>query len=117
MLDRAFIRENIDRVRKALADRGSDFDLDKFRRLEELARNLRKEVEEHRAERNRINEKIARLAKQGIDISGERAQMKTRGDVLNQKELELKQWGDELEELVRIIPNIPHPSVPVGKDE
>ncbi|HEY3128705.1 MAG TPA: serine--tRNA ligase [Acidobacteriota bacterium] len=117
MLDRTFIRENLDRVRKALTDRGSDFDLDKFLRLEELARNLRKEVEEHRAARNRLNERIAQLAKQGVDISSERAQMKERGDLLTQKELELKQWENELEELLKIIPNIPHPSVPVGKDE
>ncbi len=117
MLDRTFIRENIDRVRKALADRHSDFDLNKLVELDDRARTLRKEVEDDRAERNRVSEKTGRLSKLGQDITGDRAAMKALANSIKQKESELADIEEELTVLLKTIPNLPHPSVPVGKDE
>src|SRR2546428_7441756 len=117
MLDRTFIRENIDRVRKALADRHSDFDLNKLVELDDRARTLRKEVEDDRAERNRVSEKIGRLSKLGQDITGDRAAMKTLANSIKQKESDLADTEEELTVLLKTIPNVPHRSVPVGKDE
>ncbi|HEV8132160.1 MAG TPA: serine--tRNA ligase [Acidobacteriota bacterium] len=117
MLDRTFVRENIEQVGKALQDRGSDFNLDKFLELDDRVRTLRTEVEEGRAERNRMSEKIGRLTKLGQDTTAERTAMKARTNKTKQDESELTAVEEELATLLKIIPNIPHPSVPVGKDE
>lgn len=117
MLDKTFIRENLERVRSALSTRNSDIDLSGFQRLDERLRKLQGEADQLRAERNRESEKIGKMAQQGADIAGQRATVKTLGDRIKTLESELAELDRELDGLLRLIPNVPHPSVPVGRDE
>ncbi|MBI3940863.1 MAG: serine--tRNA ligase [Acidobacteria bacterium] len=117
MLERVFIRENIDRVQKALQDRGSDVDLARFQELDGRERVLRRELEELRAKRNRTSEEIGRLTRQGEETAGLRAEVKGLGDRIKYLDGEVLQLGEALNQFLHVIPNVPHPSVPVGKDE
>ena len=63
MLDLKYVRENLDLVRSRIADRRMDLDLAEFSELENRRRGLIAEVEDLRAERNRVSQEIPRLKK------------------------------------------------------
>jgi seryl-tRNA synthetase len=120
MLDIKLIRQNPELVRKNLQRRG---DPEKLRLLQQLIRfdekwrALKIEVHELRRRRNQISREIAGLKKRGKDIEGklkEAAQIPKR---LKEREAELKRCGDRVRDCLMKIPNLLHPSVPVGKDE
>jgi len=117
MLDIGFIRENPDKVRKALVDRGADFDLDYFLALDRRRRGKIAEVDEMRARQNEFADQIARVP---TDV-GTRAEKIAASRLVKEKlghvEFELKVLEEEFEELMRKIPNMPDPVTPVGKDE
>ena len=64
MLDIKFIRENPEKVKKALKDRGVDFDLDYFLGLDEKRRAKIKEVDEARSRHNVLSEEISKAGKE-----------------------------------------------------
>jgi len=115
MLNIKFIRDNPEKVRKALADRGADFDLDYFLELDGRRRAKIAEVDEMRARQNEFAEEIARAP------AGARAEKITASRLVKEKlghaEFELKVLEEEFDELLRKIPNIPDPETPVGCDE
>ena len=104
MLDIKFIRENSEKVKQACNNKRVDCDIDRILELDERKRKYLKEIEDLRAEQNKLGkEDIAKA--QGI-----KAQIK-------EKEPELKNAETELENLLFLVPNIPLNDVPVGKDE
>ncbi len=117
MLEIRFIRNNPDIVRKALKDRGYNFDLDGFLGLDETRRRLIKEVEELRNTRNRVSQQIAAKKKSGEDAYSLIEQMRQVSLRIKQIDKELSEKDETIKNLLLTIPNIPHPSVPVGKDE
>ncbi|MBI2820794.1 MAG: serine--tRNA ligase [Acidobacteria bacterium] len=117
MLDRTFVRDNIDRVRKALADRRAETDVARFLEMDSQERTHRRQVEELRARRNRTSEEIGRLTRQGADTSELRREMREVGDRIKHLEGELAALEPLLKQFLQIIPNVPHASVPVGTDE
>src|SRR2546425_13053597 len=114
MLDRNFIRENLDRVEKALRDRGSDVDLNRFRELDQDERSLRRELEALRAQRNSASEQIGRSARQGADVSDLKAEMRALGEKVKKLDDQLLHLGAALHRFLEYTPNIPDSSVPVG---
>ena len=69
MLDIKFVRENIDRVRSKMEERGQDIDLDKFSELEQKRRDILLEVETLRSERNTVSKEIGARKKNKEDAS------------------------------------------------
>ncbi|MBI5639216.1 MAG: serine--tRNA ligase [Nitrospirae bacterium] len=117
MLDARFVRENIDPVKEALNKRGYEFPLAHFLSIDEKRMALLKETEELRNRRNVVSEEIGRLKKMKEDATSQLEEMKGVSDKIKSIEEELKDLEEETKALLLTIPNIPHESVPVGKDE
>jgi len=118
MLDIKLVRENTDKVMDALRKRGQRTDiLDKFLEIEKARRDLLREVEEMRQQRNTLSQQIGRLKKEGGDASGVLADAKSVSDRITAKEETLRELDNRALQELLLIPNLPHESVPVGKDE
>jgi seryl-tRNA synthetase len=115
MLELAHIRKNPDRVRKALADRGlPPASLDDFLKQDEVRRQALTEVEALKAERNRASGEIGRLKKEDRDASAVMEQMKEVSARIKELDGRATQLDNQIRTGLLEIPNIPHPSVPVG---
>lgn len=117
MLDLKFIRENSELVKDKLKQRGIDFPIDKLLRLDQERRQILRILEELRNQRNVISDKIGLLKRKGEDINQLVENMKKISQKIKSLEKDLAEKEDSLKNLLWIIPNLPHKSVPVGKDE
>ena len=117
MLDLRFIRTNLDKVKDMLNKRGYELDMSKFEELDKKRREMITEIESLRAKRNEINDQVSKRRKKGEDISELIDQMKTISSKIKEKEKELPKIEEEFHNFLLQIPNIPHESVPIGKDE
>lgn len=118
MLALDFIRQHLDLVRRALLNRRTDLTLDSFTELDATRRRLIAEVEQRRAALNRVSPQIGALLKAGQQDEAEakRAEMRELKASIEALEAERESVEQRLQELVRIIPNVPHESVPVGDE-
>ncbi len=116
MLDIDRVREHPEELEKALRDREVSLDLSEFRRLDEARRGLLKKTEELRARRNRASDEIARLKKERKDAASLIKEMKKVGQEIAALEPRLGEIEQSLREFALGVPNIPHPTVPVGPD-
>jgi len=116
MLDLAFIRDNPDKVRAAVAAKKEKADVDGILAADERRRGCLKEVERLRAERNDVSKKIGEVKKRGGEAPELVAAMREVGDRIKAIEEDLKAVEARLEELLRWVPNIPAPDVPVGPE-
>jgi seryl-tRNA synthetase len=114
MIDIKVIRESPELVQKALEQRGIAFDLDALVKLDKQHRNLLQQFEELRAKHNQMSKQIG---KDGGDKQQLIAQMRQIGDEIPSLQQEVNQTKTKLEALSLELPNILHPSVPLGKDE
>ncbi|MBN2576562.1 MAG: serine--tRNA ligase, partial [Deltaproteobacteria bacterium] len=116
MLDIRLLRDKPDEVRAALAKLGAALDLDAVLVLDEEVRKLKNDSQAIQAEQNRLSKEIARSPSPET-----RDAIKARGAALKEKnERLLKDLAAQqaaLDERLLELPNLPHPSVPVGKDE
>ena len=117
MLDPAYVREHPDEVRTGFRNRGLDPDviLAPFAELDAKRRAQILEVENLKREQNAAGEEVARAKKQGLDPSAVFAANKARGQQIKQLEAALEEVEQKRTELLMTVPNLPHPSVPVGK--
>ncbi len=117
MLDLKFVREHLDQVKSALKKRGSQLSLDQFLELDEKRRRLIQQIEELRNKRNTVSQQIGKIKKEGGDASFLISEMKQVGEEIKDLEAQLDTVEDEIQKIMLSIPNIPHESVQVGKDE
>ncbi|MDZ7374208.1 MAG: serine--tRNA ligase [candidate division KSB1 bacterium] len=117
MLDLRFIRENPDLVRKAIEWKREKADLDRLLELDNERRSLLAEAEQLKHERNRVSEEIARKKKQGMDPESDILRMRQVAERIKALDSRLQEIEAGMQEILIRIPNIPHPTVPVGKDE
>ena len=117
MLDLKFVRENLDLLPERLATRGMQVDLSPFRALEEERRALILEIEDLRARRNAVSKEIAAAKRSGGGADEAVAAMRQVGDRIQELEARQRANDEGLVDLMRNIPNLPHPTVPVGKSE
>lgn len=114
MLDMKFIRENPEKVKKALQDRNQELDIDELLKIDSHRRKIITEVEQLKNERNVVSDEIGRLKQQNQPVDDKLAAMRT----VSQKIRDLDQKVDDFDRIMsaflHIIPNIPHNSVPVG---
>jgi len=117
LLDLKFIRSNPDKVKKALADRHYDFDLDQVLVWDEQRRSLIAEGEQLKNRRNTLSQEVGRLKAAKQDAT--ELQEEVRGISKRIKELdqELADLEQKLNKALLMIPNIPHETVPVGEDD
>lgn len=116
MLDRTFVRENIDLVERGLKTRGVVFDRRPFERLDERERAVRVEWEELRSLRNRTSGEIAQLKKGGQDAREKIEQMKDVAARIKQLDGEIAALESQIRDFLAMVPNLPHETVPVGAD-
>ncbi|MBF0558525.1 MAG: serine--tRNA ligase [Nitrospirae bacterium] len=117
MLDARFVRENIALLMKAMENRACDVDLSAFPAMEEERLKLLKESEELRNKRNVVSEEIGRLKRQKQDAESLVSEMKGVSDRIKEIDETLKGIDERTGLFLLNIPNMPHESVPVGKDE
>ena len=117
MLDRSMIRENLDSVQERLRDKGFELDRDAFLKLDQEERSVRQEWEEARGLRNKTSDEIAEMKKQGEEAGEKIAEMKQVSARIKELDEKIKALEEGVRDLLAEIPNLPHPSVPVGPDE
>jgi len=117
MLDIRFIRKNFDLVVQSLKKRNSDLDLTDYQNLDNKRRALLQKVEALKMERNKASEQVARMKQQGEDPGNLFAELGCLSQKIKDLDKEVKQVEEEVQEWILSIPNIPHESVPAGKDE
>lgn len=118
MLDVRFVRGNPEKVVEALRHRGYDPSIiDEFLKIEDERRALLLEVEKYRQERNELSERIARMKREGVDVTSETEKAKNVSEAIKIKEESLRELDEKTKTFLLNIPNIPHESVPVGKDD
>ncbi len=117
MLDLRFIRENPQTVKDGLAKKSDKSDIDEVLAVDEKRRALIQEVESLKAERNRVTGEIARKKKAGEKADDDIAAMKKVGQTISEMDGKLREIEIDLNTRLSWIPNLPHESVPVGKDE
>ena len=117
MLDIKFVRENLDCVQEALKARNNSLSLENFSQLEQDRRRLLLEVENLKSKRNQVSQDISKMKRNGEDASEQILAMRNVGDEIATIEADLRAVEAQLKEIMYSIPNIPHGSVPVGKDE
>ncbi len=115
MLDIKFIRQHTDLVRQKLTERGQVLNLDEFIRLEEQRRNILQEVETLRNERNTVSKQVGEKKKRKEDASELIERMGTVSSRIKELDETLAQTEEKLNQLVMMIPNIPHESVVFGR--
>jgi len=118
MLDIKLIREAADMVRQRLATRGrgDDARIAEIAALDEQRRKLVTESERLKAERNKVSKEIGAAKSKGMDAGPAMAAMKQVGDKITALDAQLAARDTQLQSLLLTIPNLPHPTVPVGKD-
>lgn len=117
MLDIRRIRSNPQEVIAALSKRHGEFAIDKVLELDEKRRNIIMEVEEMKAEQNKVSKQVPILKKEGKDVTETFARMKELSDKVKELDLELKELDEELKNILLQIPNTPHNSVVEGKSD
>jgi seryl-tRNA synthetase len=120
MLDINYVRTNLEIVRGKLEQRGFPLEaLDRFNELDERRRALIRERDELNATRNRESQEIGNLVKAGQrnEVESRRAAVRELGDRIGGVETELKAVETDLNSLLMAVPNVPHDTVPAGRDE
>ena len=119
MLDIQLLRNDIQTTAQRLAQRGFVLDTERFGELEGRRKQLQIRSEELQAQRNSLSKQIGVLMGQGKKDEAEaaKAQVAQLKTDLENIESELPQVQAALDDLLLRIPNLPHESVPVGKDE
>ena len=117
MLDIKFVAENVEEVKKIMANRSGSYDVDAPAELYAKRKQLIKKTEEMKAERNRATEEVARLKKSGGDASATIAKVKEDNVLLKQLDDELSETEAKLKYALLCVPNIPDKTVPIGKDD
>lgn len=117
MLDTNLLRKQLDDVVARLATRPFAFPVEEFNALEAERKSIQKETEDLQALRNGLSKQIGAAKKAGGDASELMAQAAAIPTKLAELEEKLGAVRAKLEDMLMRVPNLPHASVPVGKDE
>ena len=115
MLDLGFVRDNLELVKQKMRERGVPDLLGDFENLDRERRTYLAEAERRKARRNKMSEEIAARKKQKQDASSQIAEMKTLKEEIEDCDAKVENADSSLRDALKNVPNVPHPSVPVGK--
>jgi seryl-tRNA synthetase len=116
MLDLRFIRENPDLIKEALVKLNTAAPIDEILGLDEQRRELLSEVEALRARRNAVSKEIGKM-QDGDKRQALIEEMREVGERIKGLDDQMRQIGEQLSDAMLQVPNMPHESVPVGRDE
>jgi len=116
MLEAKYIREHLDEVRERLALRGQAVNLDQFLLIDGERRKTIQEWERLRALQKKVSDEVSRKKKDGEDASELIEEMKKVSQELKGLDTIIEEKEKALQDFLLVVPNLPHPSVPAGKD-
>ena len=114
MLDQKYIREHPDEVREGLVKLNTTAPIDEILALDVRRRELLAQSDELKHRRNVVSEQIGRMKEKDHGLIEE---MREAGTQIKTLDAELGRVETELDLLLLLVPNMPDPSVPVGRDE
>ena len=120
MLDIKRIRQNPQELRDALKARNKDISIDEFLAQDEKRRRLMAQVEEKKALRNAESKKIGEIKKRGgseAEVAGIMEEMRRVGDEIAAFDADIAELDAAMDAFLMTVPNFPHESVPLGKDD
>jgi seryl-tRNA synthetase len=117
MLDIKLLRTNPQQIATSLQIKGYTFDVDAFTALEEQRKNLQQQTEDLQNERNVKSKSIGKAKAAGEDIAPLLAEVGDLGERLDQSKTAFGSVQDAMQDLLMSLPNLPHESVPAGKNE
>ncbi len=116
MLDIKFIRENTELVKQGIEAKNETDNIDAILLLDEKRRQYIQETETLKAKRNEISAKVGERKRSGGDTTDLLTEVDTIKHRIQKLDGELKEIEQQLESLLFTVPNIPHPTVPIGKN-
>ena len=116
MLEIKFVRQNLQQIEKSLENRGETADLESFKHCDTQRKSLLLEIEDLRHRRNVVSEQIAAMKRNKEDADDLMAEMRQVADRIKELDLHLSENEDKISHILFRIPNLPHNSVPIGKD-
>jgi seryl-tRNA synthetase len=116
MLDLKFVLNNLSVIKDMLAKRGQTIDLSPLDKLNDRRKKLQQEFDSLRAQQNQASAEIAKAKKAGLDAGQVMTDMQAAAARVKEIQPELTGLEAEVESFLLTIPNIPHESVPAGKD-
>ena len=116
MLDLKIIRDNPSFITESISLKGDKTDIGSIVEYDRRRRRILEEVESLRALRNKVSEEISISKKNGEDTEDKITEMRELSQKIKAVEVSLRETESHLNEEMLRIPNIPHESVPKGKD-
>ena len=116
MLEIKFVIQNFSQVKKALLMRGETADIEILKDYDSTRRAILLETEDLRHRRNLVSEQVANMKKAGEDTDDLVAEMRDVSSKIKALDKSLSKNEEKIHKILMELPNIPHPSVPVGKD-
>ena len=117
MLDIKLLRDHLDEVKARMSTRGIAVDWDQFVSLDRERRDAVANTERLKEKKNRLSGEIGKLKKSGADASALMREVEEVSEAIRSSEGPLADIEARFEQLMLTLPNLPHASVKVGKDE
>jgi seryl-tRNA synthetase len=114
--DLAYFRAHLNEISGRLATRGNALNLDQLRELDTQRRKEIAFVEDLKRRRNEISQQVAQLKREGAETAAQQAEVRGIAAQISEHDELAKKLDEEFRQLLAAIPNVPHESVPVGKD-
>ncbi|WP_067522071.1 serine--tRNA ligase [Endozoicomonas ascidiicola] len=117
MLDPKLVRSTPDAVAEQLLKKHYKLDVERLVSLEECRKSLQIKTEQLQSERKSGSKEFGKIKSQGGDVTELKARMDQVNLEVKENEHALSELQEELNNLLLEVPNLPHDSVPEGKDE
>jgi len=117
MLDKRYLRENLEAVKERLELRGEGLKIDRFKEFDDKRRTLLQEAEALKERRNTVSHEIGALKKKGNDAESLMEEMRGVSAKIKALDKEICEVEADLSDLLLLIPNLPNEAVPQGSDE
>jgi seryl-tRNA synthetase len=115
MLDVKFLREDLTRVKERMATRGTEIDWDEFVYLDQQRRDTLARIEKLKERKNRLSGEIGKVKKSGGDATALMREVEEVSETIREGEKPLAEIEARFEKFMLTVPNLPEPSVPVGR--
>jgi len=117
MLDVKLLRENLDEVKRRMATRGVEIDWDEFVKIDRERRDALANIERLKERKNRLSGEIGKLKKSGGDATALMRQGEEVSEAIRDAEGPLADIESTFERWMLTLPNLPHASLKIGKNE
>jgi len=117
MIDPQLLRKDVNNVATQLAKRKFVLDVAKYSALEAERKTLQAHAEELQAKRNQLAKSIGMKKSKGEDATAEMTESVQCNELLSKASQSLDTLQKEIADFMMGIPNLPHETVPEGKDE